>query len=108
MNVSRSMRAAVAAALLCLALGCSSAGNLDICNAICDEARRCIDSSDADAVNCHNACAAHAGASADMDRSQDMTCRNAAARRAETLNCYHQDCSQVIHCLGQVEDCISY
>lgn len=86
--IKRTLVALIAALALHSAAGCSSAvTDLEVCNANCDNDKKCGRKNDTETTNCHTSCNNAAGLHAQADIDLSARCANANDIRQQELNC---------------------
>lgn len=93
----RTLSSLVAAVALCLVAGCgASQTDLNVCNANCDNEKKCGRGTDVSLMNCHTGCNNLAGLHAQADQTLGMNCTNVGQIRQEQLDCLNNSdaCSQ--------------
>ena len=90
--IKRTLGTLVAAAALYLTagltVGCGGAvTDLQICNANCDNDKKCGRKNDVETANCHTDCNSKAGLHAQADQDLAANCSNSNEIRQQELNC---------------------
>ena len=96
--MNRVLRSLVAGVALCLAAGCGDPPtDLNICNANCENEKKCGRGTDVSLANCHTGCNNLAGLHAQADQTLGMNCTNVPQIRQQELDCLGNTdaCSQV-------------
>lgn len=110
--IKRTLVAVLAAFALYSAAGCSSAvTDLEVCNANCDNDKKCGRKNDTETTNCHTTCNNAAGLHAQADIDLAARCANANAIRQAELDCLSNSDScgfgQPLLCQGNaVANCV--
>ena len=88
MTIKRTLVALAAMFALYSAAGCgSSVTDLEICNANCDNDKKCGRKNDTETQNCHKTCNDNAGFHAQADIDLAARCSNSSSIRQAELNC---------------------
>jgi hypothetical protein len=82
------IQALVAVFSFSLLAGCGGgATDLDVCNANCDNEKKCGRANDVQLANCHTGCNNYAGLHAQADQTLSMSCSNVPTLRSQELAC---------------------